>query len=362
MKTTIRFISFVLFYFILCLSVYSQSDKEKALQLGNKAVELEDEGKFDEALKLLDEALKLDPGNSDILYEKAYSYYGLKQYDKTKNILEKLMQKGKPHELYYDLLGNAYDMSGETDKAVEIYKAGLKDYPNSGRLYLELCVAENNRMNFEQALIYCEKGISVDPKYPSNYYWASKYYCNSSEKVWGLIYGEIFMNLERGGKRTEEISELLYKTYKRAITIESDTNISVKLSKKANILFIGKKEEESKFPFEFIYEFVTTISVVSEKTIDINSIDRIRTRFLEMYFKMGHDKKYPNILFDFQKEIQNSGNLETYNHWIVMKGNEEEFGKWYNDNLDKWDKFMKWFTKNQLKVNKDKKFHREQYQ
>ena len=42
---------------------FGQSDKEKALEKGNKAIELEDGGKMDEAIKLLEESQKLDPDN-----------------------------------------------------------------------------------------------------------------------------------------------------------------------------------------------------------------------------------------------------------------------------------------------------------
>lgn len=360
MKFIVRFLVLVLLFCVVGKTAYGQNDKDKVLQLIEKAVKLEDQGKFDEALKILDEALKLDPSNLEIQYEMAYSYNGLKQYDKVKSIMEELVKGETVYDLFFEMLGNAYDMLGYADKAIEIYKIGLNKFPNSGRLYLELCVTENNRKNYNEALEYCEKGINVDPEFPSNYYWAARFYCNSNEKIWGLIYGEIFMNLERSGVRTEEISALLYDTYKSGITFESDTIIAVRFSKKSNELTIGN-DNKPKIPFEMDYELATSVSVDKEKTIDINSLDRIRTRFLGMYFKMGHDKKYPNILFNYQKKVQNSGNLEGYNHWILMQGDLKNFDTWYNNSKDKWDKFMEWFPKNQLKVNKNKKFHREQF-
>lgn len=42
---------------------------------------------------------------------------------------------------------------------------------------------------------------------------------------------------------------------------------------------------------------------------------------------MGHDKEYPNILFSFQKQVKDAGHIEAYNHWILMKGDEEAFQK-----------------------------------
>lgn len=41
--------------------------------------------------------------------------------------------------------------------------------------------------------------------------------------------------------------------------------------------------------------------------------------------------------------------MEAYNHWILMKGDEDAFGIWMNSNKEKWDNFVKWFTDNGLK-------------
>ncbi len=73
------------------------------------------------------------------------------------------------------------------------------------------------KKDYNKALTYFEKGIEVAPNYSSNYYWCARLYCNSTEEVWGMIYGEIFMNLERNSKRTAEISKLLFDTYKKEI-------------------------------------------------------------------------------------------------------------------------------------------------
>ena len=72
-------------------------------------------------------------------------------------------------------------------------------------------------------MTYFEKGIEVNPMFASNYFRAAKIYCNSSEEVWGMIYGEIFINLERTNDRTFKISKLLFDTYKSEITFTSET-------------------------------------------------------------------------------------------------------------------------------------------
>jgi len=73
MKRTIQLIGLLLLI-IAGQFAYGQTDKEKALEKGKQAVKLEDEGKFEEAIKLLDEAQKLDPDCISYPYELAYSF------------------------------------------------------------------------------------------------------------------------------------------------------------------------------------------------------------------------------------------------------------------------------------------------
>src|SRR5690606_10686824 len=115
-------------------------------------------------------------------------------------------------------------------KAIQVYEDGLKKFPLSGKLYLERGTMELKREDLDAALKYYEMGIKVDPNFPSNYYWASRIYSYTTETVWTLIYGELFMNLERNTKRTAEISKLLYDTYVESIQIDSDTSFNLKFS------------------------------------------------------------------------------------------------------------------------------------
>ncbi len=53
----------------------AQNNKETALQKGNEAVKLMDNGKIEESIMLLEESQKLDPENFNYPYEIAYANY-----------------------------------------------------------------------------------------------------------------------------------------------------------------------------------------------------------------------------------------------------------------------------------------------
>jgi tetratricopeptide (TPR) repeat protein len=339
--------------------LFGQTNKELALSKGKEAIKLMDNGQIEESIKLLEESIKLDPDYIDYPYELGYAHYMAKDYQKTIDILTPLTKRKDVNDRIYQLLGNSYDNIGQRDKAIETYKSGLNQIPKSGKLYLELGGMYLQSKEYDNAIKYYEMGIEVEPDFPSNYYRLAKTFLNSTEEVWGMIYGEIFMNLERNSARTPEISKLLYDTYNSEIKFTSDTSFSVSFSKSVIDVRSAKKIE---IPFGMgVYEPTLMMSMLNEKQIDINSLDRIRTNFIENYFNDKRNKKYPNVLFDYQYKILKEGHLEAYNHWILMKGDEAKFRQWKEINGDKWDQFVNWFNPNGIKIDNKNKFIRTQY-
>lgn len=345
---------------------FAQSDNQKlASAKAAEAVRLMDDGEISKSLILLKEAQKLDPNEIDYPYETAYAHYLNKDYKSAIKVLNKLTKHPNVNQLVYQLLGNSYSMNNQREKAIQTYEKGIELFPNSGRLFLERGNMELFVKDYSKALSFYERGILAEPKFPSNYFWASKIYCNSSEEVWGMIYGEIFMNLERGSKRTVEISRLLFDTYKSEIKFTNDTSLQVSFSKSAVIQISDITNiEDIKLPFGIgVYELVLIKAIGFDiKAITISSLNSIRSNFLKYYFEDKHHENYPNALFDYQKKVEQAGHLEAYNHWLLMKGDEEAFGKWRNSNQSRWDDFVDWFTKNPIQINPENFFHRIQYQ
>ena len=346
-------------------SFAQNTNQEKAVELGIEAVKLMDNGEIDKSIQLLKEAKKLDPQNMDFPYEIAYAQYLKKDYKSSIKTLKAIVNHPNVNDKVYQLLGNSYSVSGQPEKAIEWYEKGLEKFPNSGKLYLERGNIHLFNGEYGKALVYYELGIELDPEFSSNYYWATKIYCNSQEEVWGMIYGEIFINLEkRNYKRIEEISELLFKTYKSEIQLKNDTSISVSFCNNTfpDIQSINITDSNNlKLPFSMIYEQTLLLSLISVKNIDVSSLSQVRSKFIDHYFNANSDKSYPNILFSFQKKLKDSGHFEAYNYWVMRKGDEESFYVWKSQNKEKWDAFVKWSKSNPFVIDYYKRFYRGQY-
>lgn len=355
------------------MSTAAQTNAEKAREKTNEAIKLMDSGKPAESLPLLEEALELDGDNVDIRYEKSYALYLMEDYKGARDILKKLTRKKNIGPNVYQMLGNTYDNLGEPKKAIDAYEDGIKLFPAAGNLYVERGVMEMKVKEYGKALNFFEKGIEMAPAFPSNYYRAAKIFCTSTqEEVWGMIYGEIFMNLEPNTARTAEISKLLFDTYKSEITFPTDTSVAVSFSKNAviNIRFNPKSGPEGlaealknmKVPFgNAVYETTLSIALAGERSIDLASLHRIRTNFLEVYEQLGHQKKTPVVLFDFQREVKAAGHLEAYNYWLLSEGDKIAFNHWELANNEKWESFVEWFGEHAIHITEENKFNMAKY-
>ncbi|MBN1116148.1 MAG: tetratricopeptide repeat protein [Bacteroidales bacterium] len=343
--------------------LFSQNDKHKAEFLLNEAIVTMDNGDSDKAIDLLKEAKKLDPDNFIYDYETGYAYLLKEDYAASLKMYKKTIKYNYVTDQCYQMLGNLYDYNKQPQKAIKTYDKGLVRFPNSGRLYLEKGNMFWNKKQFQKALPLYEAGIKAEPSYASNYYKAATLYCNSTEEVWGMIYGEIFMNLERNSKRTEEISKLLYDTYKSQITFPTDSTASVSFSQNNTISLDALSNPETfKLPYGIgAYEPTLLLSITGHNKITISSLDSIRSKFIELYFNSNLHEKYPNVLFEYQKKLSDKGYIKAYNHWILMKGNESEFDIWYSKNQHEWNEFIEWFLENPLEISETYYFHSSQY-
>ncbi|NOS85395.1 MAG: hypothetical protein HOP31_09675 [Ignavibacteria bacterium] len=333
----------------LSFNLYSQTDKEKALQYGREGIKLVDNGKIPEGIKLFEKASVLDPENIIYPYEIAYANYMIKNYDESISICEKLKNRADAIDEVYRLLGNSYDVTGNQTKALETYKEGITKFPASGKLYHEEGICYSGMKEYENAINSFQKGIEVEPNYSSNYYDLSKLYYFSEEELWALVYAETFINLERNSKRTAEISKLLYDTYKKGIIINNDNTSNVSFSKSPDMS--GSKLQL----FETNYEmgFLLALTIADDKSLSLKSLSKMRQTFLKLWFEKGFNEKYKIGLFDYIKDIYDKGYGEAYDYYIMGYGDEDFVTEWASKNKDQYSKFEKYYIANKLKLTND---------
>lgn len=303
------------------LAIKAQTDV-KTLQ--QKAKDFMQQGDYSNATLVLKKALEQEPGNIDLQNDLLFNYYLSQDYGKAMELGKKLTSEPGADIRSYQVLGLTYRNIEEIKECERLYRAGIKAYPNSGVLYNEYGELLWSRKKLEEAVDQWEKGITADPNYSGNYYNAAKYYYVSSDKVWALIYGEIFLNLESYSRRTPEIKELLLAAYKKYYT---------------NLNSLKQPDPKNDFEQAFTQLLNKHASVVSAG-ITTASLTMLRTRFLLDWFKREQGV-YPFRLFDYQRQLTKEGYFDAYNQWIFGAAqNLPEFQQWTQQNQQAYEGFI----------------------
>ncbi len=339
---------FVLLFHLSSFPLLAQTNKEIAYSKGMEAIKLMDEGKIDESINILKVCQKLDPDNYVYPYEIAFAHVQKDEYGKAIKILNKVKKYKTINSQVYQLLGNCHSFNGSPEKAIKEYEEGMKYFPNAGNLYLEKGNIFLGKADYLSAIENYEKGIAIAPYFPSNYYRLAKLLLSSNDKLSGLIYGEIFMNLEMSSQRTLEMSELLFKTYKAGIFFAEDS-YKVDLCK---IVIDGadfKSNEAFKFPFCAVFAKHFALAIIGEQSFGLESFSRMRQKFIQNFFKEDF-KSYPNALLSFQKSLLDEGLFDAYNHYLFQMRAEEEFEGWLETNKEDYKRFAEWYIQDQNSI------------
>ena len=321
--------------------------------------------KYDDAIKLLDEAILLDNSRWEIHYEKALAYYQMNKFDSVISILIPFIDREDLNDNYYQILGSSLDVQKEHDSALVVYQMGLKKFPNSGKILMELGIHNIETENPVEALAAWEIGIKVEPDYDLNYYMLSKYYYHTGELFWTIMYGELFLNLSSTTGRLNDISNFINNAYYAGFyKLQEDSTTTIEFTK-INILSKNLKERDD-LPFELAFQIMMKEAseglLPKEKSeLSIDVIHKIRTKFIEIWYKDKWNEKYSNALFDLHRKMIVAGHFETYNYWVFNAARKIEAEKWLKQNPEKLEQFGEYMIRNQLKLHKGNYINRAKY-
>lgn len=335
---------------------------QAAVQKCDSATKLADKGNIDQSIRLLKEAIQLDTSSIRYPSELAYSYYLKNDLISAITLLDQLAGRSGTDEKLFVFLGSLYNQSSQPQKALDTYRKGVGRFPQSAVLYASIASGLMKARSYYAALENAEKGIQADPSYADNYYLASQIYCHSTEKVWGMLYGEIYLCLDqmRDSTKSHLLSQVLYATFQGSVHINQGENMFVDFSDIAT--GSGAENDLVKLPYQVgVYENLMLSAAQDETILDLYTINLIRTRFLKSYFEKEINARYPNVLLEYEAEIANAGFLDTYNTWLFQAGSTREFTAWLSKNGTQYVAFQAWLKLNPITLNRSHFFNSSQY-
>jgi tetratricopeptide (TPR) repeat protein len=310
-----------IFSFIILCAAYTAAAQDAA-QLHETARAFMRQGDYSNAILVLNRAIKLDSKSIEIAKDLGLNYYFSKDFPKALEIYKPILDRPDADDQCYQIAGDIYLALDNPKECEKIYKRGLKQFPQSGALYNELGELLWAQKDYG-AIKQWEKGIEMDPGFSKNYYNACKYYYFSTDKVWGILYGEIFLNIEPYSTLSAEIKNILLESYKKLFV---DTDL--------------ENEKNNPAKNGFIQAFLQSMnkqSSLAASGINTESLTMIRTRFILDWFT-DFGNKYPFKLFELQRQLLQEGMFDAYNQWIFTAAqNLPAYQNWITVNAGQYN-------------------------
>lgn len=310
--------------FALLITLFSVAQPGDTKTLQETARTFMRSGDFENAIIVLTRALQQDSKNLELQKDLVMSYYLKRDYAKALVGVKELVDREDADVVTFQIAGNVYKALEEAKECDKLYKKALKKFPTSGPLlseYGELLWAVKDF----SAIEYWEKGIKVDPAYSGNYYNAAMYYFYAKDKVWSLIYGEIFVNMESLGERGAAMKELLLQGYKEKLFANAD-------------MMAGEEKNKSEFAKSFIAG-MSKQSSLANKGITTEVLTMIRTRFILDWYATNATK-YPFRLFDYHRQLLTEGMFNAYNQWLFGPSeNLAAYDNWTKTHAEEYNGF-----------------------
>ena len=282
------------------------------------------QGDLDNAILVLNRLLQADKNNLEYNKDMIQCYYYKRDYEKAVEGVKTIISRDDADVMSFQLAGNVYKALEDVKESEKTYKAGIKKFPKSGPLYSEYGEFLWARKDYS-AIDLWEKGIEIDPAYSGNYYNAALFYFYTKDKVWSLVYGEIFVNMESLSQRGAAMKELLFKSFKE------------KLFKEANMM---KGEENNKSPFAKAFlETMNKHSSLISKGVTTASLTMVRARFI-LDWHENNAAKFPHRLFDYLQQLMREGMFDAYNQWLFgTVENLTAYDGWTKTHTDEYKGF-----------------------
>lgn len=319
-----------------------QTDKHRD-QL-REAVRLHDKGNYDGAIAGYLEILKENPDDISALYELGFSYFAKGEHQKSLEIANKGAQyKSDLLAGFYTLIGNDLDHLGQADKAIKIYREGIKQFPRDVQLHYNLAIALLAAKQPDQAKSSLKNAMSIRPDHPSSHFGLFQLYLNDNYKIPALLSASRFLVLEpktaRSAAALKVVNQIMHGNVQQGkepnnITVfidpggktdEGDFNA---VTGALSILGAARHLDASKGKSEirlFIDSLAASLSLMSEST---------------------SKQKSSGFAWDYYRpyfcEIVNRKFVEPFCYYISQSAQSDEVERWLLLNSERVREFLTW--------------------
>lgn len=226
--------------FIFCITAgmmpptKAQTPSDSLITLVRKGVAYQDAKDYESALKMYNQALKLDKKSALVHYEMAYTYFSMKNYKQAIKHIEKSIKGDTIYQKHsYVLYGSSLDNLGRKKEAIKVFKEGISKYPDNYLLYYNLGLTYYQSGIYDEAEKHLIQGIRINPLHASSHLVLSNVMRRQNKRIYAVLPLYYFLFLEPQSERSTEIWASLTEMLEYGVTRKDSKNIQVSLSSAA---------------------------------------------------------------------------------------------------------------------------------
>lgn len=323
---------------VITLNVFAQ-DKGSIGDLIKEGVQLNDQGKYAEAIAKYNEALKIDPENAQANYEMGFTQVQSGKGNDGIPYAEKAIEKSNSPQLKaacYDMLGSIYDNDHQTQKAIEAYKNGIQVNPKYQRLYYNLGLTYFRNKQFAEAETNATEAIKLDPKHASSLRMYALVTFHQNKRVNALMGFCSFLLLNPQGPQAAEAFGNIQHIFQGGILKNASGKNTIILSPK------GNQENEA-------MNLAISMAAVTGKNKKLTGMDLLQYELKSIFTIAGEtiEKKtdkdfYDKFFADYFYKLAKSDNMPAFTRLVSLSANKDANTKWMSEHeeqvkaLDNW--------------------------
>lgn len=321
------------------------------LQLIHAAVERYDQGDFDGAITLLEEALDQEPRNGSAAYELALSHHAkgdLQACAKTANKYLRRLRKDSNQKALLPQLSmlqaSCYSGAGNARMALKVFRTALRQNPDNYGLNFNIAITLINEGESLNVITHLEKAIRADPSHPSPYYVIGGVYQRLGRSVEGLLAYFAFLQREFNTSRCEPAAE--------AVVDIVYSQVSSVGAGEVTIITLGpvlKSDPSEIGVLTFALALMAVASAPDEEIKEpvAESISEILTRFISigaaLDVKSDPGSFFASYLLPSVIDLEKAGVSSAFSYFVLGSIGVTGAGEWIDSHQQETDELVEHF-------------------
>ena len=252
--------------------------------LVKEGVALHDEGKYEAAIAKYKQVLDQNPWEVGALFELSFTYFASKQYEQsleTARLGAQCRSASLPG--FYVAMANALDELGKGKEAIEIYRAAIKQAPESRLLYYNFGIALDRAGKRAEAKTAVETGLRYEPKHASSHLKLGEIYAGMGYRIPAILAYSRFLVLEPDSKRSPQALEKLPQLLTGSVTTgKDDSHININISDNK-----GLKDEGDFMGAEMMLSIVVAADFMVKSKEKVKEVTSPFEKLVSLYDSLG---------------------------------------------------------------------------